>query len=135
VLGVYTGSTVSNLTLVASDNNSLGGTNRSLVTFTPNPCATYQIAVDGLWAASGFITLSINQAPTSLFISGPAKGPGGFQFTVQGDPNKIYAIDASIDLTHWIQLGFVTNGCSTAIPVIDISATNTAARFYRFRTP
>ncbi|MGZ5568463.1 MAG: InlB B-repeat-containing protein, partial [Limisphaerales bacterium] len=42
VLGVYTGSTVSNLTLVASDYNSLGGTNRSRVTFTPNPCATYQ---------------------------------------------------------------------------------------------
>ncbi|MGZ5528565.1 MAG: InlB B-repeat-containing protein, partial [Limisphaerales bacterium] len=135
VLGVYTGSTVSNLTLVASDYNSLGGTNRSRVTFTPNPCATYQIAVDGLWAASGYITLSINQAPTSLLITGPTKGPGGFQFTVQGDPNQIYAIDASTDLTNWVQIGFVTNACSSAIPVTDISATNAPARFYRFRSP
>ena len=135
VLGVYTGSTASNLTMVASDINSLGGTNRSQVTFTPNPCATYQIAVDGLWAASGYITLSINQAPTSLFISGPTTGPNGFQFTVQGDPNQIYAIDASPDLTNWVQIGFVTNGCSTAIPVTDISATNAPKRFYRFRLP
>jgi hypothetical protein len=135
VLGVYTGSTVSNLALVASDINSLGGTNRSHVMFTPNPCATYQIAVDGLWAASGNITLSISQAPTSLLISGPTIGPGGFQFTVQGDPNQVYAVDASTDLTHWVQLGFVTNGCSTAIPVTDTSATNAPTRFYRFRSP
>lgn len=135
VLGVYTGSTVSNLTLVASDLNSLGGTNRSRVVFTPNPCATYQIAVDGLWAASGYITLSISQAPTTLLITGATKGAGGFQFTVQGDPNQSYAIDSSTDLTNWVQLGLVTNGCNTAMPVLDVSATNAPTRFYRFRTP
>jgi hypothetical protein len=123
------------LSLVASDINSLGGTNRSRVTFTPNPCATYQIAVDGLWAASGYVTLSINQAPTSLFISGPTTGPGGFQFNVQGDPNQTYAIDTSTDLTTWVTIGYVTNGCSSAIPVIDTSSTNAPKRFYRFRTP
>ncbi|MGZ5569185.1 MAG: hypothetical protein ACXWKG_19415, partial [Limisphaerales bacterium] len=73
--------------------------------------------------------------PTSLLITGPTKGPGGFQFTVQGDPNQIYAIDASTDLTNWVQIGFVTNACSSAIPVTDISATNAPARFYRFRSP
>jgi large repetitive protein len=135
VLAVYTGSSVSNLTLVASDNNSLGGTNRSRVTFTPDPCATYEIAVDGLWAASGYITLSISQAPTTLQITGPAKNAGGFQFNVQGDANQVYTVESSTDLVNWTQLGFVTNGCGTAMPVIDTSATNATKRFYRFHTP
>jgi subtilisin family serine protease len=46
VLAVYTGSSVSGLTLVTSDNNG-GQCGTSKVTFTPASGTTYRIAVDG----------------------------------------------------------------------------------------
>src|SRR3989442_10607968 len=58
LLGVYTGTSVSALTTVASNDDS-GGTMQSSATFNAVAGTTYQIAVDGYNAASGNITLNL----------------------------------------------------------------------------
>jgi hypothetical protein len=74
VLGVYTGSSVTSLSQVATDNDS-GGNLTSKVTFTAVAGRTYQIAVDGYSGATGSIALHINlvplppQAPTGILAS------------------------------------------------------------------
>jgi hypothetical protein len=79
VLAVYTGTVVSNLTLVASNDDIAGWTNRqSRVTFTPVAEMTYHIAVDGYGDSSGNVLLNWNQtgaALPDLTIWGPAASP------------------------------------------------------------
>lgn len=76
LLGVYTGSSVSALTSVAAnDDDPVGGTTTSKVTFAAIAGTTYQIAVDGYGGAAGSITLNLNfvagglQLPTGLTAS------------------------------------------------------------------
>ena len=62
ILGIYTGSSVSALTAVASDDDS-GGNVTSMVTFNAVSGTTYQIAVDGYNGASGNISLFLDLFP------------------------------------------------------------------------
>ena len=64
LLGVYTGTNVATLTLVASDDDS-GGNTTSLVTFNATAGTEYAIAVDGWHGAQGVITLNVSQASPS----------------------------------------------------------------------
>jgi hypothetical protein len=79
VLAVYTGNAVSNLTVIASNDDIAGATNRqSKVTFTPTPGVSYKIAVDGFGGATGIATLNWNQSTQALpdlIIWGPAVSP------------------------------------------------------------
>jgi hypothetical protein len=79
LLAVYTGNTVSNLTLVAANDDIAGWTNRqSRLTFNPITGVTYHIAVDGYGGASGIVLLNWNQtggALPDLVIWGPAVSP------------------------------------------------------------
>jgi len=79
LLAVYTGNSVSNLTLVAANDDIAGWTNRlSSVTFIPTTGTTYHIAVDGFGGASGIVLLNWNQtgaALPDLIIYGPAASP------------------------------------------------------------
>src|SRR5204862_80429 len=61
VLGIYTGSSVGNLTAVASDDDS-GGNHTSRATFTATAGTTYRIAVDGFGGATGSISLHLSAA-------------------------------------------------------------------------
>jgi subtilisin family serine protease len=61
LLGVYTGSAVNVLTLVASNNDVGGGDLTSAVSFAGVSGTTYYIAVDGLNGASGSVTLFADQ--------------------------------------------------------------------------
>ena len=67
VLGVYVGTVVSNLTAIASNDDS-GGTLQSKVTFLARRGVTYQIAVDGYNGAQGRINLSLQQSPVSVAV-------------------------------------------------------------------
>lgn len=58
-LGVYTGSAVSALNKIASDDDS-GGNATSKVTFSANSGVMYQISVDGYGGSSGTIQLNIS---------------------------------------------------------------------------
>lgn len=62
LLGVYTGTQVNALTLVAS-NDEAGGTNQSRVVFTAVNGTTYQVAVDGYSNAEGNLTVNLNTGP------------------------------------------------------------------------
>jgi hypothetical protein len=79
LLAVYTGLVVSNLTVVASNDDINGAAERqSLVTFTPVTGTTYHIAVDGFGGATGIINLNWNQtggALPDLIIWGPSANP------------------------------------------------------------
>src|SRR5215475_8983781 len=79
LLAVYTGNSVSNLSLVASNDDIIPGQYvQSTLTFTPVKGTTYHIAVDGYGGASGIIALNWNQsgAPApDLIIWGPAASP------------------------------------------------------------
>lgn len=78
LLAVYTGSSVSALTLVASDDQG-GGNNTSLLTFGATAGVTYRIAVDGFFGDEGSIVLGLQQlgsAPSndSLQSAAPLSG-------------------------------------------------------------
>jgi hypothetical protein len=60
LLGVYTGSTVSTLALVAG-NDDANGTLQSQVVFTAAAGATYRIAVDGYGGAAGSVSVRASQ--------------------------------------------------------------------------
>jgi len=72
LLGVYTGTSLGSLTLVADDENDPSGGNTSYVTISATAGTTYQIAVDGLNGESGAISLSIypQQASIGLYYTG-----------------------------------------------------------------
>jgi hypothetical protein len=69
LLGVYTGSVVSSLSTIASNDDYSGNT--SQVSFSATTGTVYSIAVDGYAAASGSITLITTWAasPTSMFTA------------------------------------------------------------------
>ncbi|MDB6149846.1 MAG: peptidase and in kexin sedolisin [Chthoniobacter sp.] len=65
LLGVYTGSAVGSLNLVASNDNASGGVTWSSVSFTAVEGMTYRIAVDGFGGATGDIVLN-GDGPSSV---------------------------------------------------------------------
>ncbi|HXC99655.1 MAG TPA: LamG-like jellyroll fold domain-containing protein [Verrucomicrobiae bacterium] len=66
LLAVYTGNTVTNLTLIASNDDATTNCNRSRLTFTPVTGTVYHIAVDGKNGANGNLTLRWAQATVPL---------------------------------------------------------------------
>ncbi len=131
LLAVYTGPSVSNLTVVASndDTDPTNGVLTSSVSFTPATGQNYGIAVDGFDGASGLISLRIATVTTRL--SAPLLLPDGtFQFDLNGAPGQIYEIDATTDFITWIAVGAITNTTGTGT-FSDLTATNFGQRFYR----
>jgi subtilisin-like proprotein convertase family protein len=78
LLAVYTGSSLSGLNLIASNNDMNANSTRSRLTFTPIAGTVYMIAVDGASGARGNVTLRWVQASTplpNLSIVGSAVNP------------------------------------------------------------
>jgi len=97
VAAVYTGSSVSALTLVGANNNESGINTDSLVTFPATAGTTYLFQIDNAGATGGNFTLTINstvwQFPTqSSITSTPAIGSLGTVFVSSTD-NYVYAIN------------------------------------------
>src|SRR5438132_9748728 len=65
LLAVYTGSSVSALTTVASNDDLSSTTKQSRAAFTPVAGATYRIAVDGKSGVTGHIVLTLDQSPVN----------------------------------------------------------------------
>ena len=86
LLAVYTGSTVSALSLVASNDDELPGVLTSRLSFSAQAGTAYQIAVDGWGGASGSIVLNLQEAvplPTiSAFSVAPSAIAVGGVFTI-----------------------------------------------------
>lgn len=95
LLAVYTGSSVSSLTSVASDNGSLGN-GASRVIFSAISGTTYRIAVDGNNGTMGNVTLNWLEPTTPVFTVQPQsqtkyQGQGvTFTATAIGNPSPSY---------------------------------------------
>jgi hypothetical protein len=132
-LAVYTGSTVSNLTLVAS-NLAPVGTNTAQVTFTAAVGTTYQIAVDGVAATSGSIVLNLTM-PGMVVLASPTRlTPTSFGFTVLSSAGQPIEIYGTTNLANWILLTNLVNTNGT-YQFIDPGTTNYKWRFYRVVAP
>ncbi len=117
LLAVYTGASVSNLSLVASDDDISTTNQLSSVTFNAIGLTRYDIAIDGFNGTNGDTTLNwlltAGAGPSLAGSSGltpivvtprVASGflpEGEFQFEVMGLPLQNYAIQESCDLQHW----------------------------------
>jgi hypothetical protein len=104
-LAVYTGTSVSNLTLVAYDNNS-APLSTSRLTFSAFVGTEYQIAVDGFNGASGTVVLSLSQDAAFLVNRTTTQdlNEGRFLLQLTGQPDLDFAIESSSDLINWIPL-------------------------------
>lgn len=134
LLAVYTGSAVNALSPVASDVNSLGGTNRSHVSFQADAGASYAIAVDGYNGASARIALALTMSgvATPARLGAVSRLPSGeAQFTLNGPPDQAYRIEYSSDTTTWFPLTQVTTSADGTSLVTDSTAASAAMRFYR----
>jgi len=97
VLGVFTGSSFTNLRPVAA-NDDANGTTQSQVTFDAVAGATYRIVVDGLTGASGKVSLALIESPPndnfarSAVLKGATVKTSGANFnatTESGEPNIV----------------------------------------------
>ncbi len=134
LMAVYTGTTVSSLTHIASDNNSLGDTNRSNVKLKASQGTTYYIAVDGYNGASGRIQLSLAGSVSipDTILGPPQVLPNGLvRFNLSAIPNRNYQVQYSTNLATWYNLGTVTASGSGNVTVEDQSAPGQKLRFYR----
>ena len=136
LLAVYTGSSVSGLTLIASDDNS-GQCNTSQLTFTPSSGTIYRIAVDGRNGAQGTVKLTLQSdssaQPASLqFTLNTVQRPAGqFMVTVTGRASASVTLDVSSDLETWTP-GYATFTLSgTGSFAYTDTAATPSTRFYR----
>jgi hypothetical protein len=128
LLGVYTGGAISNLVLVAS-NDDAEGILQSDVTFEAAAGTHYQIAVDGFNGASGEIVLTLVANQPKLCEPITILG-SQVHLCLMGETGRNYMIEASPDLLNWtlISTAVNTNG---ALVFTDRAMSNFPKRFYR----
>lgn len=133
-LAAYTGLTVSNLIMVATNLAGIG-TNTSSISFAAVAGTTYHFAVDGFNAATGSVTLNLVLTSTDIVLGQPTRGGDGFfHFTISSAPGAVLRVDATTNLVHWTPIATVTNATGT----MDFADTNSPSfkqRFYRVLVP
>ena len=123
-LAVYTGSVVTNLTLVTNDVNSAG--NGSRVVFNASASTTYRIAVDGLDGTMASTVLNWQEPTTPVFVKQPqnqTKYEGEtVTFTAQavGNPSSSY---------QWQFNGGNISGATSSSYTITAIGTNNAGNY------
>jgi hypothetical protein len=121
LLGVYTGTSVSSLTLVAgNDDDRANRTLTSAVTFTAAAGTTYHFAIDGYNGATGSIVLNLteaagNSARSNLTCSNDDTQPeylGGYLVTGR-DADNLVQITDSRGVATWYTWSLGANGTIT----------------------
>jgi PKD repeat protein len=128
LLGVYTGTNLANLVLLAS-NDDAERTLQSDVTFEAVVGTEYQIAVDGFDGDSGGIVLTLVAVPTQLCQPLIING-NQVQLCLTGELGRTYNIEASSDLSNWTLLATAVNTNGT-LSFIDRAMSNFSQRYYR----
>jgi hypothetical protein len=130
LLAVYTGTRVTNLVAVASDNDS--GTNKtSRLSFQATAGTNYWIAVDGVNGRCGFVRLNWGSPNPGPRFDSIVRLPGGDnQLRLTGQIGQQYRIETASDLGAWSNWLSVTN-LSGAVQFTDPASNNAARRFYR----
>ncbi|HEY0552133.1 MAG TPA: hypothetical protein VGF13_21210, partial [Verrucomicrobiae bacterium] len=136
VLAAYTGSDVSSLALVASNDDDPDGSLTSRVIFAAVGWTAYHIAVSGFGGSVGSIALNISLTPhppvaRPLELTAIQLLPDGrFHYRLQGSPSQTYGIETSTDLVTWIPL-LATNLSDGPLGLLDSQAPSFSQRFYR----
>lgn len=146
LLGIYTGESVTGLTLVASDDDiaTAQAIYTSRARFPAHAGQTVFIAVDGYRdegagappAESGSIVLSWRQTVnTALTLVNPAFGPAGFSVTVGGNAGELVVLQRSTTLAAWQEIATATLGAEGSGVLEDAAAPQTGGAFYRIVRP
>lgn len=136
LLAVYTGSSLTSLVPVASNDDEDATQITSEVSFFAQAGTTYVIAIDGLFdeqPATGLIkfTLAMNLPPS---IDSIRRMPdGSLTFRISGVPNRVYAIEASPSFSTWIEIGRRLNSSGTVEFTDERAVQLQNLRFYRVR--
>ncbi|PYJ00084.1 MAG: hypothetical protein DME25_21515 [Verrucomicrobia bacterium] len=136
LLGVFTGSSVSALTLVAQNDDAGGGPTTSLVTFNAVSGTTYKIAVDGYNGAQGNINLSVSltaSAPppsctfalSSTSASFSAASGGGSVNVIATPAGCTGSWGATANAT-WLHTSSSGNGSGTASYTVDANGSTSS---------
>ena len=124
-LAVYTGSSVTNLTVIAGNNDDAAGLHTSRVDFQATAGTTYRIAVDGFGGDAGNVALSWNMN-SSVSIARRTGGAVEIDFT--GVNGQKYGLLVSSNLATWFTQAIRTMSGSKQ-QYIDNAAV--PQRFYR----
>lgn len=134
LLGVYTGTAVGGLTLVASHDNVSGVDLTSTVTFPATAGTEYKIAVDGKAAAEGPVALTVSTTapptiavtPASLgvlAINGQSPASQAFQISNAGGSTLNYSIS---DDAAWLSASPGSGSTVASAQVITVGFSTTA---------
>lgn len=131
ILAVYTGSSVSNLTMVAANDDEDGehGVLTSAVTFDAATGQSYAIAVDGFDGAMGNVVLSL--APEAPWLQNLVLENNTFRVSLQTLTGRTYYLEYknSISDASWTRLpGVAGNGAVTSLTNRTVGV---PSRFYR----
>ena len=133
VLAVYTGSTLSGLVPIASndDEDAANVVLTSALIFQATQGVVYHVVVDGFDGAAGAMALRIEPVKTRL--TAPERlGDGSFHFVLIGLPGKTYDIEASANSGPWSWVETVSNATGV-VSITDLTATNASTKLYRAR--
>jgi hypothetical protein len=128
LLGVFTGTSLSNLVLVAS-NDDAPGRLTSEVTFQAQAGTDYQIVVDGADGDSGEIVLTVTGDPPVLCVPDSLTSSAA-QLCIDGELGRTYTIEASPDLFNWTLIATAVN-TDGSLRFADPARSNFPKRFYR----
>jgi hypothetical protein len=112
----------------------VGGAMRKIETWRARPSAQPLVRASTPAPAPGLASASASPVPPSRFET-IARGPdGSIQILLQGHPNAIYVVEASVDLNAWVPVS--TNRIVAGrIPIGDPRAADVPVRFYRVCQP
>jgi IPT/TIG domain len=124
VLGIYTGSTLTGLTEVASgDDNGTAGKTYSRASVAATNGTTYFVKVDGKGGVSGGVMLHVSFGPPGPVITGmsPSSGSPGTSVTVSGSNLPTSSLTMTFD-------GVAVTSCSSGSSTQLVCAVPTGAR-------
>ena len=104
ILGVYTGSALTNLVVVASSDDVSTNQPTSFVTFKALAYTPYHIAVDGYDGEPGDIQLHISMKDLIWLGLPKPMASGGYQLTLTAPTGRQYGLDTSTNLIDWTTL-------------------------------
>jgi hypothetical protein len=137
LLGIYTGSHVTNLSLIASNNDVSLGDKTSSVTFMATEGTLYRVAIDGKWAwrnhEAGDVML--NWFPFAPEFSRSSMNGSDIEFRFQTTAQTNYVIEFknSLNESNWQVLTNVTGNGS--VRAIHADSTLQPQRYFRVRIP
>jgi hypothetical protein len=132
LLAIYTGSVLTNLSLVASSDDVSTNDPTSFVSFNALANRSYQIAVDGFNGAPGDIQLQIVMNGVVWLDTLKRDATGNVALSLTAPTGKLYLFQSSSDLVSWSSFEPLTNA-NGRVTFIDRSLGNGGRRFYRAR--